>query len=157
MVIDVRHYEEFPARAFIKAADGEIAADFDFIVSINEVTCNLLMHKSGEEYFCKGEFESDVMMECARCLRQFRANLKNVADFTICPEGLHDDDNAIDDEDYVYLDNNGHTADMRNIARQSIILAMDISPLCTEDCKGLCLTCKANLNDGPCKCQQVEQ
>ena len=156
MVIDVKQYEEFPARAFVKAADGEIVPDFDFIISIKEVTGDFTLQKSGEEYFCKGEFESDVVVECARCLRHFNATLTNMTDFIISPKGYHDDDDAIDDEDYVYLDPSGRMADVKPLARQSMILALDMSPLCTEDCKGLCPKCHANLNDGPCTCQETE-
>ena len=29
-------------------------------------------------------------------------------------------------------------------------------PLCDEECKGLCPTCGANLNDGPCGCAPAE-
>ena len=31
---------------------------------------------------------------------------------------------------------------------------MDTKTLCSEDCKGLCPRCGANLNDGPCGCKR---
>ena len=36
--------------------------------------------------------------------------------------------------------------------RQEIILAFPEKPLCKPDCKGLCITCGKNLNQGPCSC-----
>lgn len=154
MLIDVRQYEEFPAHVSLAAAEGEVMPEFDEVVAVHSVTAEVTLHKSGEEYFCKAEFASGVTLECARCLRHFDATLSNTSDFIICQKGQHDEENAVDSEDYVYFGKDGHTADVRSIARQSIVLAIDMSPLCREDCKGLCPNCKANLNDGPCDCEE---
>lgn len=35
---------------------------------------------------------------------------------------------------------------------EEFVLALPVKPLCREDCKGLCPTCGANLNLGPCAC-----
>ncbi|MBQ9486156.1 MAG: DUF177 domain-containing protein [Clostridia bacterium] len=42
--------------------------------------------------------------------------------------------------------------DLSKIADDLIILNTPVAFLCREDCKGLCPTCGANLNDGECKC-----
>ena len=34
-----------------------------------------------------------------------------------------------------------------------MVLAMDSKHVCSEDCKGLCATCGADLNEGPCGCK----
>ena len=39
------------------------------------------------------------------------------------------------------------------LIQAAIVLDVPIIPLCTDDCKGLCTTCGANLNEGPCGCQ----
>lgn len=33
-----------------------------------------------------------------------------------------------------------------------VVLAMPSKHLCSEDCKGICVSCGKNLNDGPCGC-----
>ena len=33
------------------------------------------------------------------------------------------------------------------------IFAMDTKHLCSEDCKGRCPLCGADLNEGPCQCK----
>ena len=40
------------------------------------------------------------------------------------------------------------------ILETSLILDMETKFLCREDCKGLCDTCGANLNLGPCGCRK---
>ena len=34
----------------------------------------------------------------------------------------------------------------------ALLLEIPLIPLCDDDCKGLCSTCGANLNEGPCGC-----
>lgn len=48
-----------------------------------------------------------------------------------------------------------HMLDMSEAIRQYFGLNMPFSPLCREDCKGLCLTCGADLNDTDCSCDNV--
>jgi uncharacterized protein len=44
--------------------------------------------------------------------------------------------------------------DAGDLARTAFILEMDIQTLCSEDCKGLCSRCGADLNLGPCSCKK---
>jgi uncharacterized protein len=45
--------------------------------------------------------------------------------------------------------------DLELVAREAILLDLPLAPLCREECAGLCLTCGADLNDGPCGCAEV--
>lgn len=45
-------------------------------------------------------------------------------------------------------------ADAGDLARTAFILGMDSKTLCSEDCKGLCPRCGADLNLGPCSCKR---
>ncbi len=55
------------------------------------------------------------------------------------------------DNDEIVLLEDGEV-DVGDLARTAFILGMDTKTLCSEDCKGLCPRCGANLNDGPCSC-----
>ena len=44
--------------------------------------------------------------------------------------------------------------DLAELARDAFILDMDTKTLCSEDCKGLCPRCGADLNLGPCSCKK---
>ena len=44
-------------------------------------------------------------------------------------------------------------ADLTEELRECIILCFPSNPLCSEDCKGLCPHCGADLNKGPCACR----
>jgi hypothetical protein len=59
----------------------------------------------------------------------------------------HDEDEERDDEER-YLD--GDLLDLEPALRDAVVLALPMSPLCRDDCPGLCAECGARLADaGP--------
>ena len=53
----------------------------------------------------------------------------------------------------LFLD--GDRIDLEPVAREAVLLGLPLAPLCREDCKGLCPTCGADLDDGECACEPV--
>ena len=58
-----------------------------------------------------------------------------------------------EDNDEIVLLEDG-MVDVGDLARTAFILDMDTKTLCSEDCKGLCPRCGADLNLGPCSCKK---
>jgi len=58
-----------------------------------------------------------------------------------------------DAEDAVFLE--GHELDLSPVAESAVVLEYPTRLLCSEDCKGLCHRCGADLNEGPCGCGQA--
>ena len=58
-----------------------------------------------------------------------------------------------EDNDEIVLLEDGEV-DVGDLARTAFILGMDTKTLCSEDCKGLCPRCGADLNLGPCSCKK---
>jgi uncharacterized protein len=46
--------------------------------------------------------------------------------------------------------------DLEPLAREALVLDLPLAPLCQEDCRGLCPTCGADLNQGDCDCPPAE-
>ncbi len=84
---------------------------------------------------------------CDRCGKSFLQD-KEIEYQCVLAEEVQSDEN----DDIVLLEN-GHV-DVGDLARTAWILGMDTKTLCSEDCKGLCPTCGADLNLGPCKCRK---
>jgi uncharacterized protein len=86
--------------------------------------------------------------ECRRCLKPVSgtvgAEVREV--YRPRPPGEPPDQ---DEETYPL---SGELLDLRPLVRDAILLELPIAPLCGEDCEGLCPTCGADLNDGPCGC-----
>jgi uncharacterized protein len=96
-------------------------------------------------------FSADVdavlMCTCARCLKDFEYPVHLTVQTT-----LKESDTDEEDPEVFLLE--GDLADVDDIITTEFILNMDQRLLCSEDCKGLCEKCGANLNEGPCTCKQ---
>ena len=58
-----------------------------------------------------------------------------------------------EEDDEILLLEDGKV-DVGELAREAFILDMYTKTLCSEDCKGLCPRCGADLNLGPCSCKK---
>jgi uncharacterized protein len=50
------------------------------------------------------------------------------------------------------LFHDGRRLDLREVVREGLLLELPITPVCREDCPGLCPRCGAELSLGPCGC-----
>ncbi len=87
---------------------------------------------------------------CDRCAKEFRRK-KEVSYGCILADERQDEE----DDDIVLLEK-GEFVDVEDLAKTAFILGMDTKVLCSEDCKGLCPRCGADLNLGPCSCKTKE-
>ena len=84
---------------------------------------------------------------CDRCGKEFEKEQETTFSCMLAEE-LQSEDS----DDIVLLE--AGTVDVGELARTAFILGMDTKTLCSEDCKGLCPRCGANLNEGPCSCKR---
>ena len=56
-------------------------------------------------------------------------------------------------DDIILLDGDGELA-LDGLMEEVLLLEMDTKNLCSEDCKGLCFGCGADLNREPCRCKK---
>jgi uncharacterized protein len=80
--------------------------------------------------------------ECRRCVQPVEGELTADVDELF----------VTDSEEGETYPIGGDHIDLEPLARETIILALPLAPLCREDCAGLCPTCGADLNRGPCGC-----
>lgn len=155
MIINLKEFETFPAKKTLIAEPGTIEVASDSILAVKGLTHKLDIHKSNDEYFCLGQIEAVVELECARCLKKFESKIESKTDFIICAfDKFEKEKEVIDNEDYIYFDGGSNQADLTPIVQQSLILEVSIRPLCDENCKGLCPGCGTNLNNGDCRCEK---
>lgn len=94
----------------------------------------------------EGEAVTRLHLICDRCMEPFTRE-KRVPLETMLATELADEAN----EDEIFLLSGGEL-DLDDLAGSALILAMDSKNLCSEDCKGICSGCGANLNEEPCRC-----
>lgn len=89
--------------------------------------------------------ETTLDAVCDRCGKAFLQDKEAVCRCMLAEE-LQNGEN-----DEIVLLEDGKV-DAGELARTAFILGMDSKTLCSEDCKGLCPRCGADLNLGPCSC-----
>ncbi len=83
---------------------------------------------------------------CDRCATEFTREHTVPFEFLLA-ETLEDEEN----DDIILLE--GAELDLEDLVSTTFILGLDTKNLCSDDCVGLCATCGANLNEGPCTCK----
>ncbi|MFH1687363.1 MAG: DUF177 domain-containing protein, partial [bacterium] len=155
VILDLREFKSFPARAQVTADPEKFSVDYDSIHSLERLTVDLEVQQAGDEYYCRGTVVAEANVECARCLAIFPTELTGEIDFFCRPEGWKPpgDDGVVDDEDYAHFVGGDLRADIGELVRQAVVLAVDLKPVCREDCRGLCPSCGCNLNESDCGCK----
>jgi uncharacterized protein len=100
-----------------------------------------------------GAFSVKVEFNCHRCLAAFVDRLgDNIAETV----ELVRDDREPDDESGAAVRIINNEFDLTPLICEFFWLAWPMKVLCRPDCAGLCLTCGANLNEGPCSCHKTQ-
>jgi uncharacterized protein len=84
--------------------------------------------------------------ECRRCLTPVSGEIRAHVRELYRPRDRGDDD---DEETYPL---SGEMLDLAPLVRDALILELPLAPLCSEQCRGICPTCGADLNLGGCGC-----
>ena len=95
----------------------------------------------------EGSADTTLELVCDRCLKPFRQELRLPVS-TLLAETLEDEEN----DEIVLLEDGA--VDLDEVFTTALVLSMDYKHVCDQDCKGLCATCGANLNEGPCGCRK---
>ena len=92
-----------------------------------------------------GVVSAPVSGECGRCLGPVSDTLAlRLQELYVYPEASTDHDE--DDEVLALV---GDHLDLTPALRDAVVLALPLTPLCHQDCQGLCITCGERLDDLP--------
>lgn len=90
--------------------------------------------------------EAELKALCDRCLKEEAKDVKYC--FThILMRSLND----VDNDEYIVIEDG--ILDLLELVNADVLLELPIKSLCSEDCKGLCPQCGANLNETSCGCK----
>lgn len=112
---------------------------------------------TGGALLVQGTVEGQAKTSCARCLEEVDVPLMGEIEgyFVIPSEDGGESEDEEEGEFDVLPDDN--TIDLVPLMKAGLLLDIPLLPLCDDDCKGLCSTCGANLNEGPCGCEPIEE
>ncbi len=100
-----------------------------------------------------GTARTNVQYRCVRCLTEFTRSLDIVFQELISRIPL----TAEQEEAEVFYAPD-EVIDLDPLIVQAIVLAIDVQPICHNECRGLCSECGTDLNVATCACheQQVD-
>lgn len=97
----------------------------------------------GNRVVLEGRVQTGWTGECRRCLQMM------TGDIDVSVREIFEQQNT---EGETYPINTGRIA-ADQVAREAVMLELPVAPLCRPDCKGLCPSCGANLNEAECGCK----
>ncbi|MBN1302023.1 MAG: DUF177 domain-containing protein [Melioribacteraceae bacterium] len=116
---------------------------------INNVLLSCKMDKSRSQIYLSCDLSVEAHLTCDRCNAEFDRIFSNHFDSIY----LFSKDEDKPDEIGVYLLHpDSDKIDLTEDVVEYTKLSLPMKILCSEDCKGLCARCGANLNEEECKC-----
>ncbi|MCE2454496.1 MAG: DUF177 domain-containing protein [Gemmatimonadetes bacterium] len=95
----------------------------------------------------RGRMTGTLGQECRRCLKPTETEIANELTMVFVTS-----DDPCASEYGVHSYEAGKELDLSEAIREEAVLAFDPYVLCTEDCRGLCTNCGANMNLERCSC-----
>ena len=143
-------------REIIGVPGGEVSFDYEInlsdaaIGSVKEIkspsrAAGSVKNRAGVLNFT-ANVDAAMVCVCARCLTEFEIPVHKAFSAVITVEEENGEIPGL----YGLL---GNSADADEIIVSEFVLATDQRYLCSEDCKGLCPKCGADLNTDRCSCE----
>lgn len=127
--------------------------DHEFSVP-DGIDYDIVLTNTGDGILATGLVKASVQGTCDRCLDEARFDIASELDEYFLfkmPERSEQAEDE-DDVDFTLVDVENNTIDLADSVNAAVIMETPFIVLCREDCKGLCPTCGANLNEGDCGC-----
>ena len=123
-------------------APADLDVDMIGVPEDSPLELDLRLESVGEGVLATGTVEATLEGECSRCLDPIKEELLlDVQELYFYPDKEADEDaSRVSAEE---------TIDLDPVVRAAVVLNLPFSPLCRDDCGGLCPDCGANLNDDP--------
>jgi uncharacterized protein len=127
------------------APDG-LGSGLVLVPAGGDVALDLRFEAVSEGVYVTGTAVAPLAGECARCLDPLTSSIE--VSFQELYRYLPDPGEDENDVEERFLD--GDNLDLEPAFRDAVVLALPLSPLCRDDCQGLCVECGAKLAEaGP--------
>ena len=120
-------------------------------ISPVEISGEVLRIEGGYALSARLVYEGEL--ECSRCLAAYPFREDETFSLVLYPRrpaAQGEVELGKDDLDAMSYDD--PVVPLAPIAEERVQMALPMKPLCRPDCKGLCVTCGKDLNQGPCGC-----
>ena len=137
----------FPPSAFDpQDSDYRVAAPVALVLDVQRL--------ADKAFGLSGRVTTTLELECSRCVEPFQVPVDATFDlrYTPHPDDSGEDEVEVAEDDLAVAFYREGMVDLIDLMREQFVLALPMKPLCTEECRGLCLVCGTNLNKTRCDC-----
>ncbi len=159
MFIEVQDLKQEPLHFRHVFPVGEIKFFHEDATLSEPVVTDFILNHKDLDLRLDGTVETNIRYRCSRCTKEFSRPFAASFNLTYLPQPKWTSEQAeialkYEEMDVAYYD--GIALDINLVVLEQIELAMPMSFVCREDCKGLCYKCGADLNEGSCSCKTEE-
>lgn len=158
MIIDLIKLGNSPVEFNLSVPPEEMDLETESVKLLGEVKATGKITRRIVQTDVEGEIATGIEIDCTRCLEPVERSLQ--VPFSVsytAPENYTAEKEAeLQGEDLDLAVSEDDRIDLKEIAREQILLNLPEQVLCKEDCKGLCQKCGANRNLIDCKCEEDE-
>lgn len=141
-------FSQYPSLVQVQS-DGEC----HFLAPVN---ASLSVVREYDHIRVHGTVGTEVRLSCSRCLKEYTSPVSSVFTifYTRSDDALPEDEVELGEEDLVSVSYSGDEIDFSDEIAEQILLGLPYKALCSDECKGLCHSCGADLNDSACSCSE---
>lgn len=115
----------------------------------------LFLDKRADHLRITGTIKGALEVSCHRCLRPFMLPMDERVDIYLVTQEQtpRDDEKELEPDELLYEFFDGEVIEVDRLVAEQIFLALPVKLLCSDDCRGICPGCGANLNEEACRCK----
>ena len=135
---------------------GEFALDEEGVRLTEPPEVQGSLTRSAHEVRLQGTLRARAEVDCDRCLKtvEVPVETKFEAKYVRADDYRATETAELQEDDLSFSVLQEEAVDIDELVREQLLLALPSRALCTDECKGLCPACGANLNAHPCACEK---
>lgn len=118
----------------------------------------LRLQRAGLLVELDGRVDFTVRHACGRCLGEFAEPVSFHFAVTFSPRKDEkqdpEEETELEADELNLIPYDGDRIELQDTLQEQVLLSLPFSPLCQDSCRGLCIECGANLNQGDCTCEK---
>ena len=130
--------------------EPDLGSDYSRLTGRPEL--DLQATRAGDEVRLVGNLKATVEIDCDRCLKPLTMAVDQSFDLLYVPPAKTSAEKELGDDDLSIGFYQDEVINVDDVVREQVELALPMTRLCSEECRGLCPECGANLNEGDCLC-----
>jgi len=137
---------------------GEIAGiDLIYPGEVADVQVAASVHRLRDLITVRGQIRARLVRPCDRCLGEAQMALESGLHAVIRRRSVTLPPEEGDEGEYLLtITEEDGEVDLTDQIRDRLVVEVPMAVHCSEECKGLCPRCGADLNQGPCTCPPEE-